>query len=93
MVQPAAERGIVQLIYSAAGQHDDVQTRQLGLAKAEAFSNLPLDPVAVYCQAYVFLGNDQAKPRWLLFLAAGQNENFPAGDLEISPVKDLLVVF
>lgn len=84
--------GIVQLIDTASGEHYSIQPFQSILIQAKGFANLTLDPVALDRAAYVLLGNDQAKTWVRAVIGSSQDQQFPAGDLEIGPVEYPLVV-
>ncbi len=90
--QQLSNGSVVHIAQSFTGKNNDVQPGEQMLMVAEGFATQPFDSISLYCQANIFLGDDQAQSWVNMAVSDSQYQELGAGYLEFCLAEDGLVV-
>lgn len=76
IVQCETYGGVIQLIQTLSAKHNNINGWPMILL-AKTFSDLPFDPVSLYSQTQILLGENESNPGTSLIVWGGQDKKIP----------------
>lgn len=92
LIKEGLEPVVAKLVQLTAGEHYNIDIRQLVLLQTESFADLPLYAVALNGEANIFLADDQAEAGALKPIGLRQNQQVPVRHLISGARKNLLII-